>query len=112
MRQLYDLGVRGFWFTDAQFIPAKCYIQDAKDLLKEIQKEGLNDIKWAAYIRADNLDKELAELTKGIVSSDVEFIVNEASLKAALLDVKISMEIIKDVLSTFKPRLSKDDLDS
>lgn len=56
--------------------------------------------------------KELAELTKGIVSSDVEFIVNEASLKAALLDVKISMEIIKDVLSTFKPRLSKDDLDS
>jgi len=22
MRQLYDRGVRGFWFTDAQFIPA------------------------------------------------------------------------------------------
>ena len=56
--------------------------------------------------------KELSELTKGIVSSDVEFIVNEASLKAALLDVKISMEIIKDVLSTFNPRVSKDDLDS
>ena len=23
MKQLYDLGVRGFWFTNAQFIPAK-----------------------------------------------------------------------------------------
>ena len=29
MKQLYDLGVRGFWFTDAQFIPAK-NIADAK----------------------------------------------------------------------------------
>ncbi len=62
MRQLYDLGVRGFWFTDAQFIPARRYIQDAKELLKAILLEGLRDIRWAAYIRADNLDKELAEL--------------------------------------------------
>ena len=62
MRQLYDRGVRGFWFTDAQFIPARRYIEDAKDLLRAIQAEGLNDIRWAAYIRADNLDAELAEL--------------------------------------------------
>ncbi len=62
MRQLYDLGVRGFWFTDAQFIPAKRYIEDAKELLKAIDLEGLKDIRWAAYIRADNLDEELAEL--------------------------------------------------
>ncbi len=62
MRQLYDLGVRSFWFTDAQFIPAKQYMEDAKELLKAIQHEGLKDIRWAAYIRADNLDKELADL--------------------------------------------------
>lgn len=62
MRQLYELGVRGFWFTDAQFIPARRYIEDAKDLLREIKKEGLENIKWAAYIRADNIDEELAEL--------------------------------------------------
>ncbi len=62
IRQLYDLGVRAFWFTDAQFIPARRYIEDAKDLLKAIKKEGLEGINWAAYIRADNLDKELAEL--------------------------------------------------
>ncbi len=62
MRQLYDLGVRSFWFTDAQFIPARRYIEDAKELLKRIKEEGLKDIKWAAYIRADNLDYELAEL--------------------------------------------------
>ncbi len=62
MRQLYELGVRGFWFTDAQFIPARRYIQDAKELLQAIKEEGLTDIRWAAYIRADNLDYELAKL--------------------------------------------------
>ncbi len=62
MLQLYKKGVRGFWFTDAQFIPAKRYIEDAKELLRSIKSENLKGIKWAAYIRADNLDKELAEL--------------------------------------------------
>jgi radical SAM superfamily enzyme YgiQ (UPF0313 family) len=62
MRQLYDRGVRGFWFTDAQFIPARRYIEDAKELLRAIQADGMTDIRWAAYIRADNLDAELAEL--------------------------------------------------
>ena len=62
MKQLYDLGVRGFWFTDAQFIPAKKHIQDAKILLQAIKNQGWNDINWAAYIRADNIDHELAQL--------------------------------------------------
>jgi radical SAM superfamily enzyme YgiQ (UPF0313 family) len=62
MRQLYDRGVRGFWFTDAQFIPARRYIEDAKALLRAILAAGMTDIRWAAYIRADNLDAELAEL--------------------------------------------------
>ncbi len=62
MLQLYKLGVRGFWFTDAQFIPAKRYIEDAKELLRAIKEAGLKDIRWAAYIRADNLDEELASL--------------------------------------------------
>ena len=62
MKQLYMLGVRGFWFTDAQFIPAKKNIEDAKLLLKAIKNEGWNDINWAAYIRADNIDQELAKL--------------------------------------------------
>jgi radical SAM superfamily enzyme YgiQ (UPF0313 family) len=62
MRQLYERGVRGFWFTDAQFIPARRYIDDAKELLRAILAAGMTDIRWAAYIRADNLDAELAEL--------------------------------------------------
>ena len=62
MKQLYDLGVRGFWFTDAQFIPAKKNIDDAKLLLKAIKDQGWDDIHWAAYIRADNIDPELAQL--------------------------------------------------
>ena len=37
-------------------------IEDAKELLRAIKAEGLTDIRWAAYIRADNLDPELAQL--------------------------------------------------
>ena len=62
MRQLYDRGVRGFWFTDAQFIPARRQIEAAKELLRAILADGMHDIRWAAYIRADNIDAELAEL--------------------------------------------------
>ena len=62
MKQLYEMGVRGFWFTDAQFIPTKNNIKDAKLLLQAIKNQGWNDIKWAAYIRADNIDRELAQL--------------------------------------------------
>ena len=62
MQQLYDRGIRNFWFTDAQFIPAKKYIDDAVELLRKIVTAGMKDIHWAAYIRADNLTPELCEL--------------------------------------------------
>jgi radical SAM superfamily enzyme YgiQ (UPF0313 family) len=62
MRQLYDRGVRNFWFTDAQFIPARRFIDDAVELLQKIVDAGMEDIHWAAYIRADNLTPELCEL--------------------------------------------------
>ncbi|NCJ05848.1 radical SAM protein [Synechococcales cyanobacterium C] len=62
MQQLYDRGVRNFWFTDAQFIPARRYIPDAVELLQKILAAGMDDIHWAAYIRADNLTPELCEL--------------------------------------------------
>ena len=69
MKQLYEMGVRGFWFTDAQFIPTKNHIQDAKLLLQAIKDQGWTDLKWAAYIRADNIDRELAQLIFEIVMS-------------------------------------------
>ncbi|MEM8602562.1 MAG: photosystem II high light acclimation radical SAM protein [Cyanobacteria bacterium P01_H01_bin.121] len=62
MQQLYDRGVRNFWFTDAQFIPARRYIADAVELLQKILASGMEDIHWASYIRADNLTPELCEL--------------------------------------------------
>ncbi len=62
MQQLYARGVRNFWFTDAQFIPAKKYINDAIELLQKILDAGMTDIHWAAYIRADNLTPELCDL--------------------------------------------------
>lgn len=62
MQQLYRRGVRNFWFTDAQFIPARRFIADAKELLRKILAAGMTDIHWAAYIRADNLDPELCDL--------------------------------------------------
>jgi len=62
MRQLYDRGIRNFWFTDAQFIPARKFIPDAVELLRKILAAGMEDIHWAAYIRADNLTPELCDL--------------------------------------------------
>ncbi len=62
IRQLYKRGVRNFWFTDAQFIPARKYIDDAIELLGKIVDSGMTDIHWAAYIRADNLTPELCQL--------------------------------------------------
>jgi radical SAM superfamily enzyme YgiQ (UPF0313 family) len=62
IRQLYNRGVRNFWFTDAQFIPARRFINDAIELLQKIVDSGMTDINWAAYIRADNVTPELADL--------------------------------------------------
>lgn len=62
MKQLYDRGIRNFWFTDAQFIPARRFMDDAVELLQKILDAGMNDIHWAAYIRADNLTPQLCEL--------------------------------------------------
>ncbi len=62
MQQLYKRGVRNFWFTDAQLIPAKKYIDDVIELLQKIVDAGMTDIHWAAYIRADNLTPQLCEL--------------------------------------------------
>ncbi len=62
MRQLYDRGIRNFWFTDAQFIPARRYMDDVVELLEKIQAAGMTDIHWAAYIRADNLTPQICDL--------------------------------------------------
>ena len=62
MRQLYNRGIRNFWFTDAQFIPARKFIDDAVELLQKVVDSGMTDIHWAAYIRADNLTPELCDL--------------------------------------------------
>ena len=62
MQQLYHRGVRNFWFTDAQFIPARRFMADAEELLRKILAAGMTDIHWAAYIRADNLTPDLCRL--------------------------------------------------
>ena len=62
IRQLYNRGIRNFWFTDAQFIPARKFIDDAVELLQKIVDSGMTDIHWAAYIRADNLTPQLCDL--------------------------------------------------
>lgn len=62
MQQLYDRGIRNFWFTDAQFIPARKFMADAEALLEKVLDAGMSDIHWAAYIRADNLTPKLCDL--------------------------------------------------
>jgi transitional endoplasmic reticulum ATPase len=53
----------------------------------------------------------LSELSIGITASDVEFIVNQASHKAARLDVRISNENLKQVISSFTPSISKEEFE-
>lgn len=60
--QLYDRGIRNFWFTDAQFIPARKFMSGVEELLEKIIASGMDDIHWAAYIRADNLTPRMCEL--------------------------------------------------
>ena len=62
MQQLYDRGIRNFWFTDAQFIPSRPFIPEVEELLEKILASGMDDIHWAAYIRADNLTPKLCAL--------------------------------------------------
>ena len=50
---------------------------------------------------------ELAKLTADVVASDIEFIVNQASHKADYKNKNIDV-ILKDVLVTFKPSVSKE----
>jgi transitional endoplasmic reticulum ATPase len=50
--------------------------------------------------------EKLADLTENVVASDIEFIVNTASHKAAMLDERISFQMLKDVISTFIPSVS------
>jgi len=55
---------------------------------------------------------KLAELTENVVASDVEFIVNTASHKAAMMDVRISMNLLEEVIHNFTPSVSKSIIES
>ena len=50
-------------------------------------------------------------MTKNHVASDIEFIVNKAAHKSAMLDVRISNDILIEVLKSFKPTVSKSVID-
>lgn len=132
MQQLYDRGIRNFWFTDAQLIPARKYMDDVANLLKQVLAAGMKDIHWAAYIRADNLTPELCDLMVqtgmnyfeiGITSGSQELVrkmrmgynlrtvlENCKDLKAAgfndLVSVNYSFNVIDERLDTIRQTIS------
>lgn len=132
MRQLYDRGIRNFWFTDAQFIPAKKYIDDVIELLQKIHESGMKDIHWASYIRADNLTPQMCDLMVktgmnyfeiGITSGSQELVrkmrmgynlktvlQNCRDLKAAgfndLVSVNYSFNVIDETLDTIRQTIA------
>lgn len=132
MQQLYDRGIRNFWFTDAQFIPARRFMQDAEELLEKILAAGMDDIHWAAYIRADNLTPNLCRLMVetgmnyfeiGITSGSQELVrkmrmgynlrtvlQNCKDLKAAgfndLVSVNYSFNVIDERMETIRQTLA------
>ena len=63
------------------------------------------------HIEFDIAYEEFASLTKGIVASDIEFIVNQASHKCAMLDVRISNKVIIEVISSFTPSVPKEEIE-
>lgn len=132
MRQLYDRGIRNFWFTDAQFIPARKYMDDVVELLQKILASGMTDIHWAAYIRADNLTPEICDLMAktgmnyfeiGITSGSQELVrkmrmgynlrtvlENCRDLKAAgfndLVSVNYSFNVIDETFDTIRQTIA------
>ena len=63
------------------------------------------------YCEIDINHEKLSNKTKNYVASDIEFIVNKAAHKSAMLDVRISNDIIIEVLNTFKPTVSQSLID-
>jgi transitional endoplasmic reticulum ATPase len=55
--------------------------------------------------------KELSSQTKNYVASDIELIVNKAAHMSAMQDVRISMDNLLKVLSSFRPTVSQDIID-
>lgn len=132
MRQLYDRGIRNFWFTDAQFIPTRKFINDVEELLEKVLDAGMKDIRWAAYIRADNLTPKLCDLMVktgmnyfeiGITSGSQELVrkmrmgynlrtvlQNCRDLKAAgfndLVSVNYSFNVINETLETIRQTIT------
>ena len=51
--------------------------------------------------------EKLSELTDGLVSSDLDFIVNKSAHAAAIADERISFKIIESIIKGFKPSVSK-----
>lgn len=61
---------------------------------------------------SDDIDFDaLARITEGLISSDLKLIVNNASLKALQENALISMALLVEEASQFKPSLSQADLD-
>ena len=55
---------------------------------------------------------KLSKLTDGLVSSDLDFIVNKSAHAAAIKDERISYEIIESTIKNFKPSISKSIINS
>lgn len=53
---------------------------------------------------------KLASMTNNTVASDIEFIINSASHKAAIQETPITTDIILDVIKEFKPSLNEEKL--
>ena len=59
----------------------------------------------------DNLSFETySKLTVGYISSDIEFIINEASKKALMANSLINDRIIIDIIKNTKPSISNESL--
>lgn len=77
--------------------------KDARRALFALQLEG--------RLCEPKIDKEeLASLTEGYVASDINFIVNETALEAAMNDKLISQQLLTDNISRIRKSVTADDM--
>lgn len=55
---------------------------------------------------------QLSDVTNNYVASDVEYVVNKSAHAAAIREVRISMEILKEIIGNFRPSINQDILKS
>ena len=87
----HRLGVRQFWFADAQFIPGTLSIPHALEILDRLIHIGL-PLTWSSYVRTSLISEELAQRMVRSGVGDLEVSITSGS-QAVLNEMKMGFRL-------------------